>query len=114
MQLLNKVDLLRPEQRGALEAWFAANCTAERTLHISALNATNTAAVVDWVVSKLPEGPSMYPKVSGAGKGVFVGAIFWACGARRRGDSSPRFSSTWGLCSLRCPPRARSLPHWTK
>ena len=66
MQLLNKIDLLSPDRRGALEAWFAANCTAERTLPISALNATNTAAVVDWVVSKLPEGPSMYPKVSGA------------------------------------------------
>ncbi|GAB4814342.1 hypothetical protein N2152v2_001388 [Parachlorella kessleri] len=75
--LLNKMDLLSPEQRGALEAWFAANCTAERTIPISALNATNTAAVVDWVVSKLPEGPSMYPKeyIAEANTRFFVSEI---------------------------------------
>jgi hypothetical protein len=93
LQLLNKVDLLSPEQRAELEGWFEANCGAERTLPISALNATNTPSVVDWVVSKLPEGPSMYPKVPpghppGAAKlGRQIrggpGAAPWGCKTRQ-------------------------------
>lgn len=63
-QLLNKADLLEPQQLEALTAWYRQYCKADAVLPISALQGSNLQAVVDWLAGKLPEGPSMYPKVS--------------------------------------------------
>lgn len=60
--LLNKADLLEPEELEALEGWYRLYCKADIVLPISALQSANLEAVVEWVASKLPEGPSMYPK----------------------------------------------------
>lgn len=61
------MDLLPPGEAAELQAWFGEHCAAERTIPISALEGTNTRAVLDWVLAKMPEGPSMYPKVGGPG-----------------------------------------------
>lgn len=75
--VLNKVDLLSPERLSELEAWFGEHSRAEGCVCVSALNGTNTPAVVDWVLRKLPEGPSMYPKdfVAEASERFFISEI---------------------------------------
>lgn len=65
MQLLNKCDLLEPEQLEKLSAWYRQYCKADVVLPISALQRSGLQPVVDWLAGKLPEGPSLYPKVRG-------------------------------------------------
>lgn len=65
MQLLNKADLLPGEELAALEAWFKQFCRADVVVPISALQGSNLDEVTRWIEAKLPEGPSMYPKVCG-------------------------------------------------
>lgn len=60
--ILNKVDMLPPERLEQLLSWFEERCRAEQVIPASALEGTNVAAIMDWVVSKLPESPSLYPK----------------------------------------------------
>ncbi|EFN58030.1 hypothetical protein CHLNCDRAFT_20741 [Chlorella variabilis] len=60
--LLNKTDLVPAEELEALEAWYRQYCKADAVLPISALESSNLDAVVEWLVGKLPEGPSLYPK----------------------------------------------------
>lgn len=63
--LLNKADLLEPEQVAQLEAWYKENCRAEQVFVGSALGSggdDGVAAVKAWAVGKLPEGPTLYPK----------------------------------------------------
>lgn len=63
LQLLNKCDLLEPPEMEQLAAWYRQYCKAEVVLPISALQRSGLQPVVDWLERKLPEGPSMYPKV---------------------------------------------------
>ncbi|KAI3428232.1 hypothetical protein D9Q98_006612 [Chlorella vulgaris] len=60
--LLNKTDLLSAEELAVLEAWFKQYSSADVVLPISAAEGKNLDAVVTWLQTKLPEGPSMYPK----------------------------------------------------
>lgn len=60
--LLNKSDLLSPEQLSELEHWYRTACKAEAILTGSALNNSGVQAIKDWAVSKMPEGPTLYPK----------------------------------------------------
>lgn len=60
--LLNKCDLLEPEQLEKLSAWYRQYCKADVVLPISALQRSGLQPVVDWLAGKLPEGPSLYPK----------------------------------------------------
>lgn len=63
LQLLNKCDLLGPEELDVLAGWYRQYCKAEVVLPISALQGSGLPGVVDWLASKLPESPSLYPKV---------------------------------------------------
>ena len=65
-QILNKIDTLVTEEWEPLQRWFEDNCRAERIIPASALKGKNVDAIVEWVVSKLPESPSLYPKVATA------------------------------------------------
>ncbi|KAI7844987.1 hypothetical protein COHA_001353 [Chlorella ohadii] len=60
--LLNKTDLLPEEQLEELKEWYQANCKADAVFAISALESNGLEPVRDWIVSKLPESPSLYPK----------------------------------------------------
>ena len=75
--LLNKCDLLHPDDVERMGHWFRTECQADVVLQISALHGVNTDAVADWVVKHLPEGASMYPKdvVAEASERFFVGEI---------------------------------------
>ena len=42
-------------------------CKADAVFTGSAMNLQGVQAVKDWVVTKLPEGPTLYPKVRGGG-----------------------------------------------
>ena len=64
-QVLNKTDLVSPEEVEKLTEWYRTHARAEVVLPISALEGENVEAVRDWVVSKMPEGPALYPKVGG-------------------------------------------------
>lgn len=62
--LLNKADLLSPEQVEELSAWYRDNCKAEAVFVGSAHDKhdTGVAQAKAWAVEKLPEGPTLYPK----------------------------------------------------
>eukprot|EP01024_Parvocaulis_polyphysoides_P049291 TRINITY_DN47626_c0_g1_i1.p1 TRINITY_DN47626_c0_g1~~TRINITY_DN47626_c0_g1_i1.p1 ORF type:complete len:236 (+),score=34.56 TRINITY_DN47626_c0_g1_i1:45-710(+) len=59
---LNKVDLLNNKQQKQLKDWFLSNCRCDDVFLISALKGTNLKEVTDWAVSKMPQGPTLYPK----------------------------------------------------
>ncbi|KAK9836865.1 hypothetical protein WJX74_009853 [Apatococcus lobatus] len=60
--VLNKVDLLTPQQQADLKQHFLENSQAEEVFLASAAGGGGVAAIRDWAASKLPEGPSLYSK----------------------------------------------------
>ncbi|KAG2487099.1 hypothetical protein HYH03_014212 [Edaphochlamys debaryana] len=60
--LLNKTDLLEPERIEELQAWYKEACRAEEVFVGSAERKDGLEAVKAWAVSKMPEGPTLYPK----------------------------------------------------
>jgi hypothetical protein len=45
-----------------LEEWYKTHCKAELVFPGSALNSDNVEALKAWAASKLPDGPTLYPK----------------------------------------------------
>lgn len=62
-----------------LISWFEEHCLAERIIPASALRGDNVASVLEWVVSKLPESPSLYPKVVLLPSGNFIHVYYLSC-----------------------------------
>ncbi|GAX81852.1 hypothetical protein CEUSTIGMA_g9280.t1 [Chlamydomonas eustigma] len=60
--LLNKTDLMTPEKLSEVEDWYMKACKAEAVFKGSAMQNEGVKALKDWVVKKLPEGPTLYPK----------------------------------------------------
>jgi len=63
--LLNKADLVPPEEVAAVTDWYKENCRAEQVFLGSALQGASGPGVADikaWAVSKLPLGPTLYEK----------------------------------------------------
>lgn len=61
--MLNKVDLLTPDQLQQATDWLLANTGAGSILHTTALSAGGINDVKMWAVDQLPLGPTLYPKV---------------------------------------------------
>ncbi|MEW5298993.1 MAG: hypothetical protein WDW38_004909 [Sanguina aurantia] len=60
--LLNKTDLVGPIQLANIKAWYTSTCRAEAVFDGSALEKTGVDELKAWAVSKMPEGPTLYPK----------------------------------------------------
>uniref|UniRef100_A0A7S3QV87 Era-type G domain-containing protein n=1 Tax=Dunaliella tertiolecta TaxID=3047 RepID=A0A7S3QV87_DUNTE len=60
--LLNKADLISEEAVDELASWYKENCRADKVFVGSAKMKTNVADLKEWAVSKLPLGPTLYPK----------------------------------------------------
>ncbi|KAF6263061.1 prokaryotic type K homology domain-containing protein [Scenedesmus sp. NREL 46B-D3] len=77
--LLNKADQLDELQLRELTNWYKQNCRAEQVFVGSALSGEDdgVTAIKSWAVSKLPEGPTLYPKsmVSDQPERFFVSEI---------------------------------------
>jgi GTP-binding protein Era len=59
---LNKIDLLTKDELLLKIAEFSKLAEFKHTIPISALQAENTATLVDLILAELPEGPLYYPK----------------------------------------------------
>ncbi len=64
MQVLNKIDKLGPEETERLKRSFEASTSASAVIPICAITGQGVAAVKEWGVTQLPEGSSLYPKVT--------------------------------------------------
>lgn len=62
-QVLNKTDLLHPEELSQTTDWLLKNTGAASILHTSAIANEGVESVRDWAVDNLPLGPTLYPKV---------------------------------------------------
>mmetsp|Transcript_15528 Transcript_15528/g.26866 ORF Transcript_15528/g.26866 Transcript_15528/m.26866 type:complete len:312 (-) Transcript_15528:207-1142(-) len=60
--LLNKSDLLPPDQLEQLCQWYKDSCRAEQVFLGSALHNVQVSELKAWAVSKLPLGPTLYSK----------------------------------------------------
>lgn len=60
--LINKTDLVKPEKIVALIKQWNEWISFDETFPISALHKTNTDALLDVILKKLPEGSAYYPK----------------------------------------------------
>lgn len=63
LQVLNKADLLRPEQLQEAGNWLRERTAAAAILPISASRNVGVEAVQAWAVQQLPLGPPLYPPV---------------------------------------------------
>lgn len=82
LQLLNKADLLEEEQLEELVRWYRAHCKADVVVPLSALHGVGLEAVREWIYGKLPESPSLYPKVWGGREWHRRGERFARCAPR--------------------------------
>lgn len=75
--LLNKIDTIDEETYQSIVQWYKDNCKAEIVIPISAETGENVSILKEWVLEKIPEGPSMYPKdvLSEANERFFVSEI---------------------------------------
>jgi GTP-binding protein Era len=75
--LLNKIDTIDQEKYESIVQWYTENCKADVVIPISAETGENISILKDWVLEKIPEGPSMYPKdvLSEANERFFVSEI---------------------------------------
>jgi GTP-binding protein Era len=75
--VLNKADLLAPDELEELVEWFASSCNAAAVIPAAAALGQGVGDVGRWVAAQLPEGPSMYPKdvVAEASERFFVSEI---------------------------------------
>jgi GTP-binding protein Era len=60
--ILNKVDLVRPEVLLKLAAEAGEKVHFEKTFMVSALKGSGVADVLDWLKTRLPDGPWLYPE----------------------------------------------------
>jgi len=60
--LLNKADLMSQEELSEVETWYKEACKAEAVYVGSAMNNEGVEQIKAWAVSKMPEGPTLYPK----------------------------------------------------
>ncbi|GFR51998.1 hypothetical protein Agub_g14533, partial [Astrephomene gubernaculifera] len=60
--LLNKADLLSESEVEELRAWYKENCRVEEVFVGSAERREGLEELRGWAVSRLPEGPTLYPK----------------------------------------------------
>jgi len=60
--LLNKGDLLSEDELAELSDWYKTACKAEAVFVGSALQYVGVDEIKEWIVKKLPEGPTLYPK----------------------------------------------------
>ncbi len=60
--IINKIDLLTPEQLDALTAHWSELVPSARVLPISALHQAGTAGLLKLIIESLPEGPAYFPK----------------------------------------------------
>jgi GTP-binding protein Era len=61
--LVRQIDLLTGLKEQQLVSLFSEQPGVDTVIPVSALKGNNVKAVEDWAISKLPEGPSLYPKV---------------------------------------------------
>lgn len=75
--VLNKVDLLNPEQLAAKRAEWDNLLTGYNRFEISALHKTNLEGLLGTIISHLPESPPYYPKdqLSDRPERFFIGEI---------------------------------------
>lgn len=75
--VLNKKDLIKPGELAKRIEWYEKYSEADRVIAASAKHGHGVNEVKDWLVSKLPFGPSYYPKdiVSEHPEKFFVGEI---------------------------------------
>ena len=64
LQVLNKVDLIDKTRLNDLQQLFSANAAVDMVLPASALMGRGTEDIKQWALSKLPLGPTLYPKVT--------------------------------------------------
>ena len=57
------MDLLRAAEARALQEFMTAQPGVATVLPTSAITGRGVEAVRDWAVARLPEGPTLYPKV---------------------------------------------------
>ena len=60
--LINKIDLLKPEEVLKLIQYWNNQIQFKETIPISALQSKNTDRLLELIVNELPEGPAYYPK----------------------------------------------------
>ena len=63
-QVLNKVDLIDADRLGELQQLFESNPAVDTVFATSALRGQGVQEVRQWAASKLPLGPTLYPKVA--------------------------------------------------
>ncbi len=75
--LLNKIDTIDQEEYQSIVQWYTENCKADVVIPISAETGENISILKEWVLEKIPEGRSMYPKdiLSEANERFFVSEI---------------------------------------
>ena len=75
--LLNKVDMMDEEEEAGLIEWYESTAKNAAVFPISADTGDGVAAVKQWVVENIPEGPSMFPKdvLAEANERFFVSEI---------------------------------------
>jgi GTP-binding protein Era len=59
--VLNKIDMVSPEQLQAAETWWRAQLSPADAVAISATRQENTARLLQKIIALLPEGPPYYP-----------------------------------------------------
>jgi GTP-binding protein Era len=75
--LLNKVDLMDEDEEADLIEWYERSAKNATVFPISADSGDGVAAVQQWVVENIPDGPSMFPKdvLAEANERFFVSEI---------------------------------------
>ena len=64
IQVLNKTDLVSNTDLEAAKSWLKDNDMIDMVLPTSARDGEGVDDVRNWALSQLPQGPSLYPKVS--------------------------------------------------
>ncbi|KAK2965905.1 hypothetical protein RJ640_011152 [Escallonia rubra] len=62
--VLNKKDLIKPGEIAKKLEWYEKFTEVDEVIPVSARYGQGVDDVMDWIVSKLPLGPSLYPKVN--------------------------------------------------
>jgi GTP-binding protein Era len=75
--LLNKTDIMDPNELEDIHTWYTDHCKASAVIPISAQTGENIERVQEWVLENIPTGSSLYPKdiLSEASERFFVAEI---------------------------------------
>lgn len=97
-QVLNKTDLVKPEEVQRLADLFLTESKADVVLPVAAKFGTGVQQVKEWALQQLEEGPSLYPKVV-AGRSIRHRTT---CSCLRSPDSRDKKTCLWsdGDCWL--------------